>query len=377
MANFAPAYHNEDNSTWLNQLFTEIIDPSARVNCRDYGRDWDDDMVDADAFEDFSGDFAENHGSRLSHRRTVSSPTSQYSDQHVDVPRRRSSLWRSPSRISRATTRRASLIPYQSFHSQATTPHAVESQPTSSRDGATSGHIASMSAFISEHVDSMNSRRPRSLTRMRRDGTLVRIPSESSNESEPSGKGKSNETRQSNFSATTSDNNVPSSPAPPYEEMQLPARTYRRSSSSQGWSQLEKPASAGLQRYSSRLSAISEFTGFPSHPGVRPLQSREVLGEAAGPSEDEDTEYPAPFALTLIIIGICLSVFIISLDRNIITTVMETFMMTTFFHSDKCTGHSQDHSTFSQLRRYWLVWIGLFACSFWFPTSLRTYLHEL
>lgn len=37
--------------------------------------------------------------------------------------------------------------------------------------------------------------------------------------------------------------------------------------------------------------------------------------------EDESNIYPRPLALSLIIIGLCLSVFLISLDRTIITTV--------------------------------------------------------
>lgn len=61
---------------------------------------------------------------------------------------------------------------------------------------------------------------------------------------------------------------------------------------------------------------------FAPHPAVRPLANREVLGQAAPPSEDDgDHQYPGPLALALIIIGICLSVFVISVDRNIITTV--------------------------------------------------------
>lgn len=61
---------------------------------------------------------------------------------------------------------------------------------------------------------------------------------------------------------------------------------------------------------------------FAPHPAVRPLASCEVLGQAAPPSEEDgDHQYPGPLALTLIIVGICLSVFIISVDRNIVTTV--------------------------------------------------------
>ena len=73
-----------------------------------------------------------------------------------------------------------------------------------------------------------------------------------------------------------------------------------------------------------RLSTVSESSEFKfeSHPAVRPLENRKALGEAAGPADEDDpTEYPGPLPLALIVLGICLSVFIISLDRNIITTV--------------------------------------------------------
>lgn len=77
-----------------------------------------------------------------------------------------------------------------------------------------------------------------------------------------------------------------------------------------------------------RLSTVSEFSGFESHPAVRPLEPKKGLGEAAGPpAADDPTQYPGPIALALIVLGICLSVFIISLDRNIITTVSLAFLL--------------------------------------------------
>ncbi|KAL2430113.1 MFS-type efflux pump MFS1 [Exophiala dermatitidis] len=81
-----------------------------------------------------------------------------------------------------------------------------------------------------------------------------------------------------------------------------------------------------------RLSTVSEFSGFESHPAVRPLETKKGLGEAAGPTPaDDPTQYPGPLALASIVIGICLSVFIISLDRNIITTAIPD--ITARFHS--------------------------------------------
>lgn len=88
-----------------------------------------------------------------------------------------------------------------------------------------------------------------------------------------------------------------------------------------------------LSKAQSTTSFQSEFSGFAPHPGVRPLQEKEdrsVLGEAAG-AVDDNHKYPGPLALGLIIVGICLSVFIISLDRNIITTAIPE--ITAQFHS--------------------------------------------
>ncbi|KIX09015.1 uncharacterized protein Z518_00093 [Rhinocladiella mackenziei CBS 650.93] len=76
-----------------------------------------------------------------------------------------------------------------------------------------------------------------------------------------------------------------------------------------------------------RLSTASGFSGFESHPAVRPLVTPKVRGGAA----DDAAEYPGPLALTLIVLGICLSVFTISLDRNIITTAIPD--ITARFHS--------------------------------------------
>ena len=50
------------------------------------------------------------------------------------------------------------------------------------------------------------------------------------------------------------------------------------------------------------------------------LESQEQ-GKKAGEQEDDENIYPGPLPLTILIIGLCLSVFLISLDRTIITTV--------------------------------------------------------
>lgn len=89
----------------------------------------------------------------------------------------------------------------------------------------------------------------------------------------------------------------------------------------------EIPSDAYFPTLGKRLSTVSEFSGFQPHPAVGPLEPRGALGEASGPpygaddDNEEDASYPGPLALSLVVLGICLSVFIVSLDRNIITTV--------------------------------------------------------
>lgn len=105
-------------------------------------------------------------------------------------------------------------------------------------------------------------------------------------------------------------------------------------------------------------SIDDDKVAFAPHPAVRPLASREILGHAAPPSEDEgEHQYPGPFALTLIIIGICLSVFIISVDRNIVTTVsfsLQPLPLNWFPYIELrltvLLGYSKDHSIFPIVR---------------------------
>jgi hypothetical protein len=113
---------------------------------------------------------------------------------------------------------------------------------------------------------------------------------------------------------------IPSSPAPPYSDISLLERP--KLLASRPWPShtvLEPTCDCNI--FDKRVSEESAFSGFAPHPAVRPLQRREVLGEAAGRSEEDTAEYPGPLALSLIILGICLAVFTISLDRNVITTV--------------------------------------------------------
>lgn len=86
-----------------------------------------------------------------------------------------------------------------------------------------------------------------------------------------------------------------------------------------------------LYTFQSNSSLNLQLSEFPSHPGVRPhVRDCDVLGEANG-LDDDNEEYPNPFALALIILGICLSVFIVSVNRNVVATAIPD--ITARFHS--------------------------------------------
>lgn len=73
-------------------------------------------------------------------------------------------------------------------------------------------------------------------------------------------------------------------------------------------------------------TAIS--TNFAPHPAVRPLANwsekddGEDASEKGADSPLDNTAYPQALPLALIILGVCLSVFIIALDRTIVTTAI-------------------------------------------------------
>ena len=70
---------------------------------------------------------------------------------------------------------------------------------------------------------------------------------------------------------------------------------------------LDVPILDGRPDQNPQDSLGSSNFDLPAHPGV-------IL-------EEPDTQYPSPLPLALIVLGICLSVFVISLDRTIVTTV--------------------------------------------------------
>lgn len=104
-----------------------------------------------------------------------------------------------------------------------------------------------------------------------------------------------------------------------------------------------------------RLCTVSEFSEFDSHPIIRPLEVGKAPGEAGHDDENDPTQYPGRLALSLIVVGICLSVFVISLDRNIITTVRLSCLVVLSAHcsnrvSSLSIGNSRHHGKISFLR---------------------------
>lgn len=80
------------------------------------------------------------------------------------------------------------------------------------------------------------------------------------------------------------------------------------------------------------LGLVPSSLGFMPHPAVRGFetQGRRIQDDATKHQEDQ-TAYPSSLPLALIVVGICLSIFLISLDRNIITTAIPR--ITEQFHS--------------------------------------------
>ena len=279
MQSFAAAYQHQRNDEWLDRVIGDIIDPAQRMNCRDFGWDSDDDMVD-DPDDVSDSDLQQDSKSESDRAARVSSPVSPGS--FVTAPGS-TRPW-SPSIPS-------PNVPMRRSSNRSSRPNRSQQRSKSNKSHSRVFSDRTSASLISPL--SMRSGDRARNSRLYYDGTVA-APSSLIPE------------------------DAPRSPAPPYEQIAKPQKSLHRSVSSQGWEKLE--FGRELHRSASRLSVVSEFSGFAPHPGVRPLEKREVLGEAAGPSEDE-TEYPAPLALTAIIIGICMSVFIISLNRNVIATV--------------------------------------------------------
>jgi hypothetical protein len=269
MAGFAAAYEQDRNWDWLDEIVGSIITPaqSRDPGHRHFNGSSDDDLSSNDDFVSTREYDGMSHGGRDSRLTRDSSPAASFFT--AFGPSRQSSLprvWRSNSRRSqRAASSRSRRRAESRQSGSSRTASVVESSVPASKERV--------------HLDGICS------------------------EAEESG----NQER-------------PQRPTQAFHPSNTPQKALFRSLSSQK-ARVRWDDEKTLARKDSRLSDISEFSGFETHPAIRPLEKRDVLGEAAGPSDDDDAEYPGPLPLTLIIIGICLSVFIISLDRNIITTV--------------------------------------------------------
>lgn len=280
MASFAPAYQNESNDAWLNEIVRDIVGPdrSGHVACASYGRDWDDDLVDAPDDEAILR--SKSRTSRSDSRHGAFSP----------FPRSRSRLSTRPKNESHS--RRRAATP---------TPTIGEASRIS-----TSSQVKTLQAFTDSQAEQLRAASPwpnSDTTRVDAQMGMRSLASPVSSVSRPD---------SALFSAVSRSSQIRKDKGRLIPKAPAASQHYSRYSPS--------PA---LERFKSQDSIESIFTGFPAHPGVRPLSlnERKILGDAAGPVDDDRHLYPGPLPLTLIIIGVCLSVFIISLDRNIITTV--------------------------------------------------------
>lgn len=291
MDNFAAAYQHDPNAARLNELL-------ARNGCREYGRDWDDDLVD---------DFESGYSSQAIYEDTLEkqqdgSISHSRSSSHAPAP----SIGRVRSPSAQGS-RSPSLSAYQHIIRKASTRSPRRSASHSRQQAVRSPQTfaSSSSAFLTSARSTHEPHHTKTL-------------SDASAYTSDSGSRR----------LLPSDGGYPSSLNPP-------RRAYTRSYSSQRSYTTKYPETIpeekGLQRKLSILSESSTSSYIPPHPAVRPLESRKALGEAAGPSEEDEAEYPAPLSLSLIVLGICLSVFIISLNRNLITTAIPR--ITERFHS--------------------------------------------
>jgi hypothetical protein len=108
-----------------------------------------------------------------------------------------------------------------------------------------------------------------------------------------------------------------SNSAPPTTTVKSDKSGYLRSESGLNSSQKE---SSDAPLFNSKEAGGGE--GMPEKRQDETLAEKRSDGSLGQEErEEEEKVYPRPLASTLIIIGLCLSVFLISLDRTIITTV--------------------------------------------------------
>lgn len=326
---FTAAYHQEANEAWLNDLLHGIIDPNHRPESRTFSRHTSRNTPTPSNFGDQS-----------------QRPTAPRRQSHLSQSTRRSFSpfsWRSPSRGRPSRSR--------------------------SRTDARTTDVRSPSVYPESTVPQYRNTASPSC----RESDVVSVVS-------------SIQPRQSRFEEQRA-------LASPVSAISIPEKTARRLSDARtivsnggGGTQthnlkaiMESPNLSDADSFGAVEDYEDEKLAFAPHPAVRPLGRNEViLGHAAPPDEtDDDHQYPGPFALALIIIGICLSVFIISVDRNIVTTV------SSILHEParcpailmRMTGSSRYHSDVQIVRSSRMVWFGLLSHSIGVSTSLWPGVH--
>jgi hypothetical protein len=106
------------------------------------------------------------------------------------------------------------------------------------------------------------------------------------------------------------------------------------------------------------------------------LKEKERVGEQVGGEEDE-VNYPGPLGLFVLITGIALSVFLISLDRTIITTVRISPSTSEIMKKLIGTGNPIHLERVPVLRRYRLVRLVVSADCFSIPAIVWQGVHAV
>lgn len=130
-----------------------------------------------------------------------------------------------------------------------------------------------------------------------------------------------------------------------------------------------------------------ETAGEPAVESAAPAETTTqgdapAAGNEKTPENDEENGFVTGFPLTCLFVGLMLGVFLVSLDRTIISTVRMTRvvhspissgMLTSTLH----TGHPVHHPRISLDAGYWMVWLGIPSHSLCFPTPVWSHFHAV
>ena len=284
MSGFAAAYNGDANDVWLNYLLEDIVESRRDASCRRTGQDYDDDTVDA------PGNFdANNVHTATTLSRNVS---------HRPKPQQSRSFTSIAQRVNSHGSPRSEEA---GLHSRGPTAHNRRLRSPSSARSATSSshqHENSLTAIITppQRTFSWSRRRPapERLSTLSTASTAL--------ESDP---------EKIDLEKTSS----LGSPQAGHHNIHF----QHHSSLGRLEEDVEKTAA---ELAPEGLVEVEDGCMFPPHPGVKPMR-RYKSRPSPEPSlvENPEAQYPAPLPLALIVLGVCLSVFIISMDRSIVTTV--------------------------------------------------------